>query len=445
MHPAMLSPAAPKKSPPSDQERLSLVLSRVWLIIAGLLLLVPTPSLAEPYLRVSKNGVVFYYFNNRETTQLKQQVQNTSAARPQNRMAASVVLPKVLPASFTVPVCTESDATLDADSPQPDPGHGQLLPGTSVMAHVANLLEARENSGANKNFLLKLLTKLSFFDAPVLPDVCMTHQKNNPEFVVPDVWQRVPKYFQEPPPSSTVLAAPERTLNLPRYAYQPRLWGRVPPSLIGQQGLSYCFPVARPFTFRDTWGDPRSGGRLHRAVDIFAPEGTELYAITSGVVQALATGGAGGVMLFLRGSDGRGYGYMHLHSYAPGIVEGKAVKAGELLGYVGHTGTINCADHLHLQVYPDHNFSNECLVNSYDFLVQLCRGIGVSDFNQPKLAHRLTPEMQIKRNPEILVKKTKDKWIQVYQRPWSKTLGERRLELSIKGSPTSPSLVIRNF
>jgi murein DD-endopeptidase MepM/ murein hydrolase activator NlpD len=365
-------------------------------------------------------------------------------------MAAPVLRLKVLPVSMTIPICTEAGGGMDIDSSQPQPGAGELLPGTSLVTQVNNLLEATDKDSADQNPLSRLLTQLGFFEPPAPPAGIdgaawlAGRSLSEPPFVVEDMWQKAPKHFSEPLERPSVLTSPPKPLHLPRYAYQPRLWGRVAPTLKGQPGLTYCFPVARPFTFRDTWGDPRAGGRLHRAVDVFAPEGTELYAITSGVVQALATGGAGGVMLFLRGNDGRGYGYMHLHSYAPGIVEGKAVKAGELLGYVGHTGTINCADHLHLQVYPDHNFSNECLINSYDFLVQLCRGIGVNDLNQPKLARNLPPVLLVKKNPENRGKGKPDKWIQTNRGPFAAKFGEQTLKLNLKNSPT-PTIEIKNF
>jgi hypothetical protein len=131
-----------------------------------------------------------------------------------------------------------------------------------------------------------------------------------------------------------------------------------------------------------------------------------------------------------------------LLSYALGIVPGKEVKAGELIGYVGRTGTHQSPAHLHIQVYPDHQLSHETLVNPYSFLVQLCRGIGVDDLNQPKLAREpnLNP-LKIVRQPDARPKKNKINWIQVYQRPWPKGAGERPLQLDLKGSPL---LIIRN-
>ncbi len=326
-------------------------LSRVWFIIAGVLLLGQSPTLAAPYLRVCQNGVVYCYFSSPDPAPPGQE--------------STPLLPEV--------------ARIQAPSPHPD------RPPASFQ---------------RPRYLMKMLTMLGFYFPPVLPRstagphrlACQSIPK--PQFFVPDLWPKVPKYFQEPSGNRNWPVFPETAINLPQYPCQPRLWGKVQSDLRDPNALSYtlyCFPVARPFTFRDTWGDPRSGGRIHRAVDIVAREGTEVYAITAGVVQTLATSPSGGLMLLLQGQDGLGYGYMHLQGYADGIVAGKVVPAGDLIGYVGHTGTQNSADHLHLQVYPDHRFCNDSLINPYEFLVHLCRGIGVTDLNQAKFAQRAAP------------------------------------------------------
>jgi murein DD-endopeptidase MepM/ murein hydrolase activator NlpD len=159
--------------------------------------------------------------------------------------------------------------------------------------------------------------------------------------------------------------------------------------------LSYCFPVAQPYSFRDSWGDWRSGGRFHHAVDIVACDGTPVYAITSGVIHTLATWNGAGISLIMRGQDGRGYGYMHLQGYAEGIVQGKPVNKGELIAYVGHTGIKRDAAHLHLQVYADDSFDRDKLVNPYGLLVQLSQGKGVTDWSPPVMARRQIPTAEV--------------------------------------------------
>lgn len=156
--------------------------------------------------------------------------------------------------------------------------------------------------------------------------------------------------------------------------------------LTNSNQIPYIFPVAAPFTFRDSWGEPRTGGRQHHGVDIYAQEGTEVYAITAGVIHTLATWPEAGITILLQGQDGKGYGFMHLQRYAEGLIEGKAVRKGELIGYVGRTGMTECKAHLHLQAYPNHRFCKEELQDAYHGLVQLCGGVGVSDLNQSKVA-----------------------------------------------------------
>ena len=56
-------------------------LKGVWFIIAGMLLLGHTPAPAEPYLRVCKNGVIYYYFSTGEDPQTRQAGMNPAAAR----------------------------------------------------------------------------------------------------------------------------------------------------------------------------------------------------------------------------------------------------------------------------------------------------------------------------------------------------------------------------
>ncbi|MFA5112373.1 MAG: peptidoglycan DD-metalloendopeptidase family protein [Desulfobaccales bacterium] len=383
-----------------------------WFIIAGVLLLAHTVVQAEPYLKVWKDGVVYYHFTSWEPNRPR----GAGKHPPKLRGEAWVQVPSARPkrpaaapgatrgASEVKPAAV---SCLSAAAPAP------FIPETPEAAPAAKPYAAPGPMWAGSGFLMNWLTKLGCRSPLVLPASAGHPRMGRPQEVpagpapepaVPEGWKNLLKYAQESPPAlAQVLPGPAYSGDLGAFGYR--------------------FPVAGPFSFRDTWGEARSGGRMHRAVDIFALEGSPVYAITAGVIDSLATLPEAGISLFLRGQDGRGYGYMHLQSYAAGLAEGKAVRPGDLIGYVGRTGVVTSAAHLHFQVYADHRLCRDELLNPYGFLVQLCQGIGVTDLNRPKLARLENPGLRGKE-------------IQVYRRPNSAAL---------KGRKNSSVLVINNF
>ena len=64
--------------------------------------------------------------------------------------------------------------------------------------------------GAAKRSVFRFLTKLNFFDLPGL--VSEEEQCNffipDSHFLVPDVWAKVPKYFQAPSQNQNLFAGP---------------------------------------------------------------------------------------------------------------------------------------------------------------------------------------------------------------------------------------------
>lgn len=113
-------------------------------------------------------------------------------------------------------------------------------------------------------------------------------------------------------------------------------------------------PVAGvvPSQLHDSYYDSRSEGRIHQALDIMAPRDTAVLATEDGTVVKLHQSARGGTMLYQ--SDPSGlfvYYYGHLSRYADGIAEGKQVKRGEVIAYVGDTGNAGPGNyHLHFGI-----------------------------------------------------------------------------------------------
>jgi murein DD-endopeptidase MepM/ murein hydrolase activator NlpD len=123
----------------------------------------------------------------------------------------------------------------------------------------------------------------------------------------------------------------------------------------------------------DPYTQARGTGRSHDAIDIMAPAGTHVVAVDDGKIVKLFNSKPGGLTVYQFDPEERvAYYYAHLQAYAPGLAEGREIKRGELIGYVGSTGNANpAAPHLHFAVFilgPQKRWWEGEAVNPYPLL-----------------------------------------------------------------------------
>jgi hypothetical protein len=145
---------------------------------------------------------------------------------------------------------------------------------------------------------------------------------------------------------------------------------RKPPRLI--------FPVLGRAAYIDDFGSPRAQGP-HQGIDIMAPRKAIALAAEAGRVKFWS---GAGCMLYLLGSSGTKYMYIHLNNdltrrndnrgkcvpgtaYAPNLKDGAKVSAGQPIGFVGDSGDADgIHPHLHFEVHP----GGGAAVNPYPYL-----------------------------------------------------------------------------
>lgn len=127
-----------------------------------------------------------------------------------------------------------------------------------------------------------------------------------------------------------------------------------PPAQVGTPGV-FVFPVVGHYTYVHSHHD-------YPATDILAPCGSQVRAVTSGVIlevtrvdkwTASVNAGAtrGGLSVSFKGDDGVRYYGSHFEQINKNIKPGVRVTAGEPLGKVGETGDAS-ACHLHFGLSP---------------------------------------------------------------------------------------------
>jgi murein DD-endopeptidase MepM/ murein hydrolase activator NlpD len=123
--------------------------------------------------------------------------------------------------------------------------------------------------------------------------------------------------------------------------------------------------------------------KFHYGMDFTAPTGTDIYATGDGVVEIVENS--------LRGYGKRvvidhGFGYKTLYAHLNGfnVKKGQHVKRGEIIGFVGSTGT-STAPHLHYEVFknnkkvnPVHFYFNDLSPEEFDKMIFISSNSGQS-------------------------------------------------------------------
>jgi murein DD-endopeptidase MepM/ murein hydrolase activator NlpD len=130
------------------------------------------------------------------------------------------------------------------------------------------------------------------------------------------------------------------------------------------------FPLVGAAVYTDDFGEARSQGG-HEGNDILAARRAPAVATEAGTVRFWTTSWQAGCMLYLYGESGTMYLYVHLNNdlgtrndnrgtcvpgvaYAPGLKDGQAVAAGQLVGFVGDSGDADgLHPHLHFELHPN--------------------------------------------------------------------------------------------
>jgi murein DD-endopeptidase MepM/ murein hydrolase activator NlpD len=108
----------------------------------------------------------------------------------------------------------------------------------------------------------------------------------------------------------------------------------------------------RPDQLIDTYTASRSEGRTHDAIDIMAPADTPVLAAAGGQIIKLFNSERGGTTIYQLTADKKLiFYYAHLARYADGLTEGKEVRQGDVIAYVGDTGNAGPGNyHLHFSI-----------------------------------------------------------------------------------------------
>lgn len=220
-----------------------------------------------------------------------------------------------------------------------------FLAGLLVGANLVYFLVAREGRAPAALPAAK--------SAPASPASAPTMQMSPPPMAVPEASTAPIASAQEP------IAAP----------------ASITPAVNPPAANTLLIPVAgiAASQLTDTFNDTRGGTRRHEALDIMASRGTPVLAASDGKVAKLFTSVPGGLTIYeFDPTATYAFYYAHLDRYSPDLIEGKALKRGDVIGYVGSTGDASPdAPHLHFAIFelgPEKQWWKGTPINPYPVL-----------------------------------------------------------------------------
>ena len=89
--------------------------------------------------------------------------------------------------------------------------------------------------------------------------------------------------------------------------------------------------------------------KMHKGVDFAAPRNTPIFAAGDGIIEVSRKNGGYGNYIRIRHNSDYKTAYAHLTRFGKGIKEGRRVKQGDVIGYVGTTGR-STGPHLHYEI-----------------------------------------------------------------------------------------------
>ena len=118
----------------------------------------------------------------------------------------------------------------------------------------------------------------------------------------------------------------------------------------------FSWPLRRDKFWISSFYGRKARGRLHSGIDLAALRGTPVYAAEAGTVEISCNAGSYGNMILIRHNNGYKSRYAHLCRMI--VRNGRHVRKGMMIGYVGNSGRTrgsNGGYHLHFEILHNGN------------------------------------------------------------------------------------------